>query len=110
MMAVVTAVLVQKETGGNLAEIFDQISRVIRSRFRFGRKVRTLSAEGRLSAWILTLMPIVLFAVIWVDDADLPAGAARQPDRPEAAHVRRRHGDARVRVDAQDHPHRGVAT
>ncbi len=50
MMAVVTSVLVQRETGGNLAEIFDQISRVIRSRFRFGRKVRTLSAEGRLSA------------------------------------------------------------
>jgi tight adherence protein B len=66
MMAVVTSVLVQRETGGNLAEIFDQISKVIRSRFRFGRKVRTLSAEGRLSAWILTLMPIVLFAVIWV--------------------------------------------
>jgi tight adherence protein B len=66
MMAVVTAVLVQKETGGNLAEIFDQISRVIRSRFRFGRKVRTLSAEGRMSAWILTLTPVVLFAIIWV--------------------------------------------
>jgi len=57
---------VQKETGGNLAEIFDQISRVIRSRFRFGRKVRTLSAEGRMSAWILTLTPIVLFGIIWV--------------------------------------------
>jgi len=66
MMALVTSVLVQKETGGNLAEIFDQISRVIRSRFRFGRKVRTLSAEGRLSAWVLTLTPIVLFAIIWV--------------------------------------------
>lgn len=66
MMALVTAVLVQRETGGNLAEIFDQISRVIRSRFRFGRKVRTLSAEGRLSAWILTLTPITLFAIIWV--------------------------------------------
>lgn len=66
MMAVITSVLVQKETGGNLAEIFDQISRVIRSRFRFGRKVRTLSAEGRMSAWILTLTPIVLFAIIWI--------------------------------------------
>jgi tight adherence protein B len=66
MMAVVTSVLIQRETGGNLAEIFDQIARVIRSRFRFGRKVRTLSAEGRLSAWVLTLLPIVLFGVIWV--------------------------------------------
>jgi tight adherence protein B len=66
LMAVVTAVLIQKETGGNLAEIFERISQVIRSRFRFGRKVRTLSAEGRLSAWILGLVPIVLFGVIWI--------------------------------------------
>jgi len=66
LMAVVTAVLIQKETGGNLAEIFDRISAVIRARFRFGRRVRTLSAEGRLSAWILALVPIVLFGVIWI--------------------------------------------
>jgi tight adherence protein B len=66
MMAVVTAILVQKETGGNLAEIFEKISHVIRGRFRFNRKVRTLSAEGRLSAWILSLVPLVLFAVIWI--------------------------------------------
>ena len=49
-----TAVLIQKETGGNLAEIFERISQVIRSRFRFGRRVRTLSAEGRLSAQVVT--------------------------------------------------------
>jgi tight adherence protein B len=66
LMAVVTAVLIQKETGGNLAEIFENISKVIRSRFRFGRRVRTLSAEGRMSAWILTLVPIILFGVLWV--------------------------------------------
>ena len=64
VMALVTSVLVQKETGGNLAEILEQISRVIRSRFRFQRKVRTLSAEGRLSAWILAMVPFVLFVVI----------------------------------------------
>lgn len=64
LMAVVTAVLIQKETGGNLAEIFERISQVIRSRFRFGRRVRTLSAEGRLSAWILALVPIILFGVL----------------------------------------------
>ncbi|MGH8241733.1 MAG: type II secretion system F family protein [Steroidobacteraceae bacterium] len=66
LMAVVTAVLIQKETGGNLAEIFERISGVIRSRFRFGRRVRTLSAEGRMSAWILTLVPIILFGVLWI--------------------------------------------
>ncbi len=64
VMALVTAVLVQKETGGNLAEILEQISSVIRGRFKFYRKVKTLSAEGRLSAWILTMVPFVLFAVI----------------------------------------------
>lgn len=70
LMAVVTAVLIQKETGGNLAEIFDRISQVIRSRFRFGRRVRTLSAEGRLSAWILALVPIILFGALWVTSPD----------------------------------------
>ena len=70
LMEVVTAVLIQKETGGNLAEIFERISQVIRSRFRFGRRVRTLSAEGRLSAWVLTLVPLVLFAVLWVTTPD----------------------------------------
>jgi tight adherence protein B len=65
VMALVTSVLVQKETGGNLAEILEQISSVIRGRFKFYRRVRTLSAEGRLSAWILSLVPLALFVVIW---------------------------------------------
>jgi len=70
MMAVVTAVLVQKESGGNLAEIFERIALVIRGRFRFQRKVRTLSAEGRMSAWILALVPLVLFAAVWFTTPD----------------------------------------
>jgi len=60
VMALVTAILVQKESGGNLAEILEQIAKVIRGRFRFQRRVRTLSAEGRMSAWILALIPLVL--------------------------------------------------
>lgn len=63
-MAFVTAVLVQKETGGNLAEILTRITTVIRGRFKLHRHIRTLSAEGRLSAWILMLIPLALFAVI----------------------------------------------
>ena len=66
MMSFVTAVLVQRETGGNLAEILEQISKVVRGRFKFQRKVRTLSAEGRMSAWVLALVPLVLFGVISV--------------------------------------------
>lgn len=64
VMAVVTAVLVQKETGGNLAETFERIAAVIRGRFKLYRRVRTLSAEGRMSAWILGLVPLVLFAAL----------------------------------------------
>ncbi|GAA0702095.1 type II secretion system F family protein [Marinobacterium maritimum] len=65
LMAFVTAVLVQKETGGNLAEILQNIGSVIRGRFRFQRRVKTLSAEGRLSAWILMLVPFGLFGLIY---------------------------------------------
>lgn len=62
--AMATAVFIQRETGGNLAEILDKVATVIRSRFKFGRKVKTLSAEGRMSAWVLTLVPFILAAVI----------------------------------------------
>ena len=70
VMALVTSILVQRETGGNLAEILEQISAVLRGRFKLQRKVKTLSAEGRLSAWILALVPLVLFAVIWGTSPD----------------------------------------
>jgi tight adherence protein B len=70
VMALVTTILVQKETGGNLAEVLEQIAKVIRSRFRFHRKVRTLTAEGRMSAWVLALVPLFLFATIWKTTPD----------------------------------------
>lgn len=64
LMGFVTAVLIQRETGGNLAEILENITRVIRGRQRFHRKIRTLSAEGRVSAWVLTLVPVALAGVL----------------------------------------------
>jgi len=64
VMALVTSVLVQRETGGNLAEILDQIAKVVRGRFKFERKVRTLAAEGKVSAWVLSLVPIGLTAML----------------------------------------------
>jgi tight adherence protein B len=66
LMTVITAVLVQRESGGNLAEILDKIAAVVRSRFRFQRRVRTLSAEGRLSAWILVMIPFVLAVLMTI--------------------------------------------
>jgi tight adherence protein B len=61
---VVTAMLVQKETGGNLAEILDRTTNVIRERLRIHGEVRIKSAQGRLTGLILTLLPIVLGIII----------------------------------------------
>lgn len=60
----VIAVLIQRETGGNLAELLDNISALIRARLKLLGTVRVLSAEGRLSAWILTILPFALAVVI----------------------------------------------
>jgi len=54
------AVMIQRETGGNLAEILESIARVIRERFKLMGTIQTLSAEGRLSAWILGSIPFLL--------------------------------------------------
>ena len=66
VMAMVTSVLIQRETGGNLAEVLDKLADLVRQRFRFQRSVRTLTSEGRLAAWILSLLPFVLAGVLTV--------------------------------------------
>jgi len=53
----VVALLIQRQTGGNLAELLDNISAIVRSRIKLLGEIRTLSAEGKLSAWILSLLP-----------------------------------------------------
>lgn len=64
LTAMVTAVLVQRETGGNTADILAKVAQILRQRHRFKRRLRTLTAEGRMSAWVLILMPFVLSLVI----------------------------------------------
>ena len=55
-----TAIMIQKESGGNLAEVLDKTSHVIRERFRLRRQVGVHTAQGRMTGWVLTLLPIVL--------------------------------------------------
>ncbi|MBN3757114.1 type II secretion system F family protein [Paraburkholderia sp. Tr-20389] len=62
----VIAVLIQREAGGNLAEILGNIATIIRERLKLLAKVRVLSAEGRLSAWILGLLPFFVIAALSV--------------------------------------------
>lgn len=57
---VVTAILIQKESGGNLAEVLDKVAYVIRERFRLKRQVRVHTAQGRLTGWILSFLPLIL--------------------------------------------------
>ena len=58
------AVIVQRETGGNLSEILENLGRLIRERFKFQGRVRILSAEGRMSAKALIAMPFIFVGII----------------------------------------------
>lgn len=62
----VTAVLIQRQTGGDLAEILDNIGKVIRDRIALLGMVQALTAEGRLSGWVLLALPVLVFCAILV--------------------------------------------
>jgi tight adherence protein B len=61
----VTAVAIQGTTGGNLGEILQNLSRVIRERFKMRRKIKSLASEGRASALILSSLPFGMFGIIF---------------------------------------------
>ena len=60
----VTAVLTQRESGGNLAEVLDNLASVIRERFKVKRQVRVVTAHARMTAWVLVLLPPTLAVVL----------------------------------------------
>lgn len=62
----IIAVMIQRESGGNLAELLENISNLIRERLKLLGKIRVLSAEGKLSAWILGCLPFALAGVIQI--------------------------------------------
>jgi len=64
----VTAVSIQTSAGGNLSEILGNLSKVLRDRFQLRRKVRALSAEGRISAYGLTVLPFAIAGAIFVQN------------------------------------------
>jgi tight adherence protein B len=63
---VVTAMLLQKETGGNLVEVLDRTTAVIRERLRIQGEIRIYTAQGRMTGWILSLLPIAMFFLLSV--------------------------------------------
>jgi tight adherence protein B len=81
LIAMTTAIVIQRETGGNLAEVLLKIGDVLRGRFKLQRRIKTLSAEGRLSAWILLLLPIGLFGLMSLMNPDYFKPVYDSPDR-----------------------------
>src|SRR6266851_1268043 len=73
------AVAIQGSTGGNLGEILENLSGVIRQRFKMRRKIRALAAEGRASALILSALPIGIFLMIQIVAPDFYAGVWHEP-------------------------------
>jgi tight adherence protein B len=61
-----TAVLIQRESGGNLAEILDKLASTIRDRFTIRRQLRVYTAQGRLSGYTLAALPFVVGSLIYL--------------------------------------------
>ena len=85
----VTAVLTQRESGGNLAEILDNLGDVIRQRFRVKRQIRVVTAHGRLTGWVLAMMP---------GGHRAGDGRGRAGSHPDARQRSARHPDGRRRA------------
>lgn len=75
----VTAVLTQRESGGNLAEVLDNLSRVIRERFRVKRQIRVLSAHGRVTGAVLSGLPPAMALYFFIAKPDYISELANDP-------------------------------
>jgi tight adherence protein B len=75
-----TALLLQRQTGGNLSDILRQLSNLIRERFRLKGQVKALSAHGRLTSMILTGLPVCTTAALTLIAPDYLGGMAKDPD------------------------------
>ncbi len=76
-----TAVLTQRDAGGNLAEVLDNLSAVIRERFKVKRQVRVISAHGRITGWVLAGLPPTLAFVFMVVRPEAHPDADQRPAR-----------------------------
>jgi tight adherence protein B len=76
---IMTAILIQKETGGNLAEVLDKCAHVIRERFRLKREIRSRTAQGRLTGWVLSILPFALGLLLYLLNPDVVSLLWRRP-------------------------------
>ena len=67
---IVTAILIQKESGGNLAEVLEKAAHIARERFRLKRQIRVHTAQGRMTGWILAVLPVILGLLLYLVNPD----------------------------------------
>jgi len=79
MQMFVVSLSIQAETGGNLAEILENLAKVVRERMSMMLKVRALSSEGRMTAFILTLLPVISFVVLFISSPGFYLDVADDP-------------------------------
>ncbi len=82
---VVTAIMIQRESGGNLAEVLDKTSHVIRERFRLKRQVGVHTAQGRMTGWVLTFLPVGLGIALYMVNPEMISILWKTPIRPQDA-------------------------
>jgi tight adherence protein B len=75
----VTAMHIQRETGGNLAEILEKVSQTIRERYKIMEDFRTMTTSSRLSGWILCALPFLLVFMLTVFNPDYMSVLVRDP-------------------------------
>jgi tight adherence protein B len=74
-----TAIMIQRESGGNLAEVLDKTSHVIRERFRLKRQVGVHTAQGRMTGWVLSLLPVFLGTALYFVNPDMMSQLWKNP-------------------------------
>ena len=70
----------QQQTGGNLAELLDKLSTIIRERFRIRGQIKTLTAEGRIQATVLLALPLVMFGFVMLVNRDYASVLLDRPN------------------------------
>lgn len=83
----VVTINIQSGTGGNLAEVLENLSNVIRARYQMFAKIKALSAEGRISATILSVIPFLVLAAVWVTTPNYYSSVIDDPALPVIAAI-----------------------
>ena len=110
-----TAISIQHQVGGNLAEILDSIAYTIRERVRIKGEIRTLTAQQRLSGYVVGFLPIALAGFLFIAAPNFmepmflnPPAVAGPPGRRRDPDLRRIHDVHRLHAHPQDRGHRGL--